>query len=183
MHAFLINLVAGAIAEAGAVQAADLLLYQKLGQLLNVSGYVLFGAQALGSLVGGVFAVFWYWVFTSGASFQKGADDSLGLPAAHIWYETAKQALKRGLSPSALTAAAITGAWFLLLAVAKSFSATQSWSFRRIFGPRVRRESSERLCWISMVKFVAREWLALFPAGSSFAIGECTADDFCKDDT
>lgn len=183
MHAFLINLVAGAIAEAGAVQAADLLLYQKLGQLLNVSGYVLFGAQAFGSLVGGMFAVFWYWVFTSGASFQKGADDSLGLPAAHIWYETAKQALERGLSRSAYTAAAITGAWFLLLAVAKSFSATQSWSFRRILGPRVRRESSERLCWIPTVNFVAREWLSLFPAGSSFAIGECTADDFCKDDT
>jgi uncharacterized oligopeptide transporter (OPT) family protein len=171
MHAFLINLVAGAIAEAGAVQAADLLMYQRLGQLLRVSGDIVFGAQVLGSVVGGLFAVFWYWVFTSGASFPKGTDDSLGLPAAHIWYATAQQALKRGLSRSASTAAAVTGACFFLLAVVKFGSTTQSCC------PRVRRENSERLRWIPTLNFVPREWLALFPAGSSFAIGECTADE------
>lgn len=148
------------------------MLYQKLGQLLNVSAYVLFGAQVLGSFLGGLFAVFWYWFFTSRASLQNGVDKTLGLPAAHIWYATAKQALKRGLPRSVLTAAAITGACFLLLAILKSFSARQGWRFTRILCPRIRSESSGRSSWIPNVDFVEREWLALFPAGSSFAIGE-----------
>lgn len=177
-HSFLINLVAGAIAEAGAVQAADLLLYQKLGQLLNVSAYVLFGAQILGSFLGGLFAVFWYRVFTSRASLQNGVDEALGLPAAHIWHATAKQALKRGLPRSALTAAAVTGACFLLLAIVKFFSARQDWRFTRILCPRIRFEGSGRSSWIPNVDFVEREWLALLPTGSSFAIGECSVGDF-----
>jgi glycerol uptake facilitator-like aquaporin len=154
-------------------------VYQKLGLLLDVSADVLFGAQILGSFLGGLFAVFWYRVFTSRASLQNDADEVLGLPAAHMWYATAKQALKRGIPRSALIAAAITGACFLLLAIIKFFSVRQGWRFTKIHCPMIQSESSGS--WIPNVQFMEREWLALFPAGSSFAIGECSADDFRAD--
>jgi uncharacterized oligopeptide transporter (OPT) family protein len=141
-HALQVNLIAGAIAEAGACQAPDLMGDLKVGHLLSLSPDLLFAAQLIGSTWGSIVAPFFYkllmYTKTRKSFLNSDQEASFRLPAAHIWLVAGKLALGKGFPEKALPVSVATG-----LVVAP----------------------------ISILKNLRHD-LSFLPAGASFAIGE-----------
>ncbi|PVU93295.1 hypothetical protein BB559_003341 [Furculomyces boomerangus] len=81
------NLVAGAIAEAGAMQSGDLMQDLKTGQLIEASPRAQFYAQFIGSIFSVFISAYAYKIYTklyeiSGPLFR--------VPASHIWLDMAR---------------------------------------------------------------------------------------------
>ncbi|RYP61407.1 hypothetical protein DL769_007730 [Monosporascus sp. CRB-8-3] len=94
----LINLVAGAVSEAGAMQAGDLMQDLKTGHLLGAAPNAQFWGQVIGATVGAVVSAFIYRLYTSvyevpGELFQ--------VPTAFVWIFTARLVTGEGLPPMA----------------------------------------------------------------------------------
>lgn len=90
----LINLVAGAVSEAGALQAGDLMQDLKTGHLLGAAPKAQFWGQVIGATVGAVVSAFIYKLYTSvydipGSLFQ--------VPTAYVWIFTARLVTGQGL--------------------------------------------------------------------------------------
>eukprot|EP01132_Coremiostelium_polycephalum_P000385 gene385-486_t len=84
------NLVAGAIAEAGAQQAGDMMQDLKTGHLLKASPRVQFYGQLIGSFFSIIFAVVSYQLYS--AAYVIGAptkDGGLPAPTAKVWLDMA----------------------------------------------------------------------------------------------
>ncbi|KXS20618.1 OPT superfamily oligopeptide transporter [Gonapodya prolifera JEL478] len=81
------NLVAGAIAEAGAQQAGDLLQDLKTGHLLSASPYVQFIGQLIGSIASIPLTVGAFQLYTS---VYQVPGPELGAPTAAIWLDMAR---------------------------------------------------------------------------------------------
>ena len=93
-NAVLMNLVAGAVSESGALQAGDMLQDLKTGHLLGASPKAQFWGQVIGSAVGGLASVVIYRLYTSvydipGTLFQ--------IPTAYVWVFTARLVTGQGL--------------------------------------------------------------------------------------
>lgn len=93
-NAVVINLVAGAISEAGALQAGDLMQDLKAGHLLGASPKAQFWGQVIGSAVGAVLSAAVYKLYTSvykipGGMFQ--------VPTGYVWVFTARLVTGQGL--------------------------------------------------------------------------------------
>lgn len=110
------NLVAGAIAEAGAMQAGDLMQDLKTGHLLRASPRV----QFFGQLIGATFAVFaTVLVYNIYESTYGIPSEKFGAPVAYVWHAMA-QLMSNGidvLPTSALQCTAMFGVVGGLLAV------------------------------------------------------------------
>lgn len=107
-NAVLINLIAGAVAEAGALQAGDLMQDLKTGHLLGAAPNAQFYGQLIGSAVGAVVSACIYRLYTSvyqipGELFQ--------VPTGYVWVFTARlvtgKGLPRGVAEWAAGAAAL----------------------------------------------------------------------------
>lgn len=90
----LINLVAGAVSEAGALQAGDLMQDLKTGHLLGAAPKAQFWGQVIGATVGAVVSAFIYKLYTAvytipGSLFQ--------VPTAYVWIFTARLVTGQGL--------------------------------------------------------------------------------------
>lgn len=90
----LINLIAGAISEAGALQAGDLMQDLKTGHLLGAAPNAQFWGQVIGATVGAVVSAFIYRLYTAvyeipGSLFQ--------VPTAYVWIFTARLVTGQGL--------------------------------------------------------------------------------------
>lgn len=90
----LINLIAGAISEAGALQAGDLMQDLKTGHLLGAAPKAQFWGQVIGATVGAVVSAFIYRLYTAvytipGSLFQ--------VPTAYVWIFTARLVTGQGL--------------------------------------------------------------------------------------
>lgn len=90
----LINLIAGAISEAGALQAGDLMQDLKTGHLLGAAPKAQFWGQIIGATVGAVVSAFIYRLYTAvytipGSLFQ--------VPTAYVWIFTARLVTGQGL--------------------------------------------------------------------------------------
>lgn len=90
----LINLVAGAVSEAGALQAGDLMQDLKTGHLLGAAPKAQFWGQVIGATVGAVVSAFIYRLYTAvytipGKLFQ--------VPTAYVWIFTARLVTGQGL--------------------------------------------------------------------------------------
>lgn len=90
----LINLVAGAVSEAGALQAGDLMQDLKTGHLLGAAPKAQFWGQVIGATVGAVVSAFIYRLYTAvytipGSLFQ--------VPTAYVWIFTARLVTGQGL--------------------------------------------------------------------------------------
>lgn len=110
-HAIIINLLAGAVSEAGALQAGDILQDLKAGHLIGASPKAQFYGQLIGSVVGAFVSAAVYKLYVSvytipGELFQ--------IPTAFVWIFTARLVTGKGLPPMAWEFALVAGAIFVL---------------------------------------------------------------------
>ncbi|KAI0009328.1 OPT superfamily oligopeptide transporter [Xylariaceae sp. FL0662B] len=90
----LINLVAGAVSEAGALQAGDLMQDLKTGHLLGAAPKAQFWGQIIGATAGAVVSAFIYRLYT--AVYQV-PGDLFQVPTAFVWIFTARLVTGKGL--------------------------------------------------------------------------------------
>ncbi|KAM0349268.1 hypothetical protein ACHAPU_003677 [Fusarium lateritium] len=90
----LINLIAGAVSEAGALQAGDLMQDLKTGHLLGAAPKAQFWGQVIGATVGAVLSAFIYRIYTSVYTIPG---DLFQVPTAYVWIFTARLVTGSGL--------------------------------------------------------------------------------------
>ncbi|KAI1109475.1 OPT oligopeptide transporter protein-domain-containing protein [Nemania sp. NC0429] len=91
----LINLVAGAVSEAGALQAGDLMQDLKTGHLLGAAPKAQFWGQIIGATVGAVVSAWIYRLYTT--VYQDIPGDLFQIPTAFVWIFTARLVTGKGL--------------------------------------------------------------------------------------
>ncbi|ROW16925.1 hypothetical protein VPNG_01308 [Cytospora leucostoma] len=120
----LINLVAGAVSEAGALQAGDLMQDLKTGHLLGAAPKAQFWGQVIGATAGAVVSAFIYRLYTAvytipGSLFQ--------VPTAYVWIFTARLVTGQGLPHMAREWAVGFAVLFSLTTVVRIYAAKRSW--------------------------------------------------------
>jgi len=93
-NSVLINLIAGAVSEAGALQAGDLMQDLKTGHLLGAAPNAQFWGQMIGSAVGAVVSALIYKLYTS---VYEVPGDLFQVPTGYVWYFTARLVTGKGL--------------------------------------------------------------------------------------
>lgn len=94
----LINLVAGAVSEAGALQAGDLMQDLKTGHLLGAAPRAQFWGQVVGATAGAVVSALIYRLYTAVYTIPG---DLFQVPTAYVWIFTARLVTGQGLPPLA----------------------------------------------------------------------------------
>ena len=126
-NSVLINLIAGAVSEAGALQAGDLMQDLKTGHLLGAAPNAQFWGQMIGSAVGAVVSALIYRLYTSvyevpGSLFE--------VPTGYVWIFTARLVTGKGLPPLAFqwaVGAAVIFTAFTLLRILGTGKKWHSW--------------------------------------------------------
>lgn len=113
-NSVIINLVAGAVSEAGALQAGDLMQDLKTGHLLGAAPSAQFWGQIIGSTVGAFVSALIYKLYTSVYTVPG---DLFQVPTGYVWIFTARLVTGKGLPPMA---------WQWALGAAAVFSITTS---------------------------------------------------------
>lgn len=132
-HAIIINLLAGAISESGALQAGDILQDLKAGHLIGASPKAQFYGQLIGSVVGAVVSACVYKLYVNvydvpGEMFQ--------VPTAYVWIFTARLVTGRGLPNMAWQYALGAGGIFTLTTILRIYLASaEEGSLRRRIHP------------------------------------------------
>ncbi|KAL7276776.1 OPT superfamily [Rhizina undulata] len=111
-NAVLINLVAGAVSEAGAQQAGDIMQDLKTGHMLGAAPRAQFYGQLIGSVFGALISAGVYRLYTAvypvpGELFQ--------VPTAHVWIDCSRLVFGEGLPQ---------GAWEFSVLFAAIFTVT-----------------------------------------------------------
>ncbi|KAK5727751.1 OPT superfamily [Elasticomyces elasticus] len=151
-NAVVINLLAGGISEAGALQAGDLLQDLKTGHLLGASPKAQFWGQLIGSAVGAVVSASVYKLYTRVYTIPGGL---FQVPTAYVWIFTARLVTGQGLPPKVPAfAAAAAAIWAILTAV-------------RIYGTALKRQGGGR-----------GEWVDFVPGGIAVAVGMYNTPSF-----
>lgn len=120
----LINLVAGAVSEAGALQAGDLMQDLKTGHLLGASPKAQFHGQLIGATFGAVLSAFIYKLYTRvyevpGKLFQ--------VPTAYVWIFTARLVTGQGLPNMAKEWSIGAGVLFAIITLIRTLSVGKEW--------------------------------------------------------
>jgi OPT family oligopeptide transporter len=97
-HAVVVNLIAGAVSEAGALQAGDILQDLKAGHLIGASPKAQFYGQVIGSLIGAFVSAAVYKLYVS---VYEIPGDLFQTPTAYVWIFTARLVTGKGLPPMA----------------------------------------------------------------------------------
>ncbi|KAG9233030.1 oligopeptide transporter-like protein [Amylocarpus encephaloides] len=123
-NAVLINLVAGAVSESGALQAGDLMQDLKTGHLLGAAPNAQFWGQIIGSTVGAVVSALIYRLYTSvydipGSLFQ--------VPTGYVWIFTARLVTGKGLPPFAAQWAAGAAIIFGITTIIRILNTGKKW--------------------------------------------------------
>ncbi|KAK4948909.1 OPT superfamily [Elasticomyces elasticus] len=151
-NAVVINLLAGGISEAGALQAGDLLQDLKTGHLLGASPKAQFWGQLIGSAVGAVVSACVYKLYTRVYTIPGGL---FQVPTGYVWIFTARLVTGQGLPPRVpVFAAAAAGLWAVLTAV-------------RIYGTALKRSGGGWGWWVDFV-----------PGGIAVAVGMYNTPSF-----
>ena len=109
-HAIIINLLAGAVSEAGALQAGDILQDLKAGHLIGASPKAQFYGQIIGSVLGAFVSAVVYKLYVS---VYEIPGDVFQVPTAYVWIFTARLVTGRGLPEMAGQFALIFGVVFM----------------------------------------------------------------------
>lgn len=117
-NSVVINLLAGAISESGALQAGDLLQDLKTGHLLGASPKAQFYGQLIGSAVGAVVSALVYKLYTSVYDIPS---DLFQTPTAYVWIFTARLVTGQGLPPKVPAFAAAAAALWAGLTVLRIY--------------------------------------------------------------
>ncbi|KAK6200803.1 hypothetical protein LQW54_009536 [Pestalotiopsis sp. IQ-011] len=120
----LINLVAGAVSEAGALQAGDLMQDLKTGHLLGAAPAAQFWGQVIGATVGAVVSALIYRLYT--AVYQV-PGDLFQVPTAYVWIFTARLVTGQGLPPMAREWAIGGAVLFAALTALRTKGLGKSW--------------------------------------------------------
>lgn len=110
-HAIVINLLAGAVSEAGALQAGDMLQDLKAGHLIGASPKAQFYGQMIGSVVGAFVSAAVYKLYVS---VYQVPGELFEIPTAYVWIFTARLVTGKGLPPMAWQVALVAGAIFVV---------------------------------------------------------------------
>ena len=114
-NAVTINLIAGGISEAGALQAGDLLQDLKCGHLLGASPKAQFWGQLIGSGIGAVVSACVYRLYTNVYTIPGG---QFQIPTGYVWIFTARLVTGSGLPPHTFEfAVGAAVVWALLTAL------------------------------------------------------------------
>ena len=117
-HAIVINLLAGAVSESGALQAGDIMQDLKAGHLIGASPKAQFYGQLIGSVVGAVISAVVYKLYV-GVYDVPG--DMFQVPTAYVWIFTARLVTGKGLPDMAWQFALGAGAIWTLLTCLRIF--------------------------------------------------------------
>lgn len=104
------NLLAGAVSEAGALQAGDMMQDLKTGHILGASPKAQFYGQVIGSVFGAVVSTAVYKMYVN---VYPVPGDQFQIPAAFVWIFTARLVTGQGLPPMAWQVAMLFGAVFV----------------------------------------------------------------------
>ena len=111
-NAIIINLVAGAISESGALQAGDMLQDLKTGHLLGASPLAQFWGQLIGSFAGAIVSAGVYRLYTNVYEIPGGL---FQVPTSYVWIFTARLVTGKGLPPMAWQFSLVAGLCFVAL--------------------------------------------------------------------
>ena len=123
-NSVLINLIAGAISEAGALQAGDLMQDLKTGHLLGAAPNAQFWGQIVGSAVGAVVSALIYRLYTS---VYEVPGDLFQVPTGYVWIFTARLVTGKGLPPMAAQWAFGAALIFTITTVSRILGAGKTW--------------------------------------------------------
>lgn len=108
-NAIIINLLAGAISESGALQAGDMMQDLKAGHLVGAAPSAQFYGQMIGSFAGAIVSAVVYQLYTNVYEIPGGI---FQVPTAYVWIFTARLVTGKGLPPMAWQWAVGAGALF-----------------------------------------------------------------------
>ncbi|KAK4186580.1 OPT oligopeptide transporter protein-domain-containing protein [Podospora australis] len=120
----LINLVAGAVSEAGALQAGDLMQDLKTGHLLGAAPKAQFWGQVIGATVGAVVSAFIYQLYTSVYTIPG---DLFQVPTGYVWIFTARLVTGEGLPPMAKEWAMGSALLFAITTAIRTTTTDKKW--------------------------------------------------------
>ena len=123
-HSVLINLVVGAVSEAGALQAGDMLQDLKTGHLLAASPKAQFQGQMVGSFIGAIASAVIYKLYTSVYTIPG---DLFQVPTAYVWMFTARLVTGKGLPPMAQEFAIGAALIFAVTSALRIVGTDKSW--------------------------------------------------------
>ena len=123
-NAIIINLLAGAISESGALQSGDMMQDLKTGHLLGAAPKAQFWGQLVGSFVGAVASAAVYRLYTS---VYKVPGDMFQVPTGYVWIFTARLVTGRGLPEMAWQWAVGGGAVFVVLTAVRLAAVGTRW--------------------------------------------------------
>ncbi|KAF2840115.1 OPT superfamily oligopeptide transporter [Patellaria atrata CBS 101060] len=123
-NAIIVNLLAGALSESGALQAGDLMQDLKAGHLLGAAPSAQFYGQLIGSAVGAVLSAGVYRLYTNvyqvpGGQFQ--------IPTGYVWVFTARLVTGQGLPPMVPEWALGAGVLFAVTTTVRTWGARTGW--------------------------------------------------------
>ncbi|KAF8421446.1 OPT oligopeptide transporter protein-domain-containing protein [Tirmania nivea] len=97
-NAVMVNLVAGAVSEAGAQQAGDIMQDLKTGHLIGAAPRAQFYGQLIGSVVGAIVSAAVYRLYNSVYEIPS---KLFQVPTAYIWIDCSRLVFGQGLPPYA----------------------------------------------------------------------------------
>lgn len=123
-NAIIINLLAGAISESGALQAGDMMQDLKAGHLLGAAPNAQFYGQMIGSLVGAIVGAAVYQLYTQ---VYQIPGDIFQVPTAYVWIFTARLVTGQGLPEMAWQWAVGAGVLFAIVTAVRVAGHGQRW--------------------------------------------------------
>lgn len=148
------NLLAGAVSEAGALQAGDMMQDLKTGHILGASPKAQFYGQVIGSIFGAVVSTAVYKMYVN---VYPVPGDQFQIPAAFVWIFTARLVTGQGLPPMAWQVAMLFGAVFVGTTILRIVATAR----------RAQQGSGPPPSWISFV-----------PGGIAVAVGMFNVPSF-----
>lgn len=123
-NSIIINLVAGAVSEAGALQAGDLMQDLKTGHLLGAAPNAQFWGQIIGSAVGAVVSALIYQLYTK---TYKVPGELFQVPTGYVWIFTARLVTGKGLPQMAAEWASGAAAIFTIITFVRIYGMGKKW--------------------------------------------------------
>ena len=123
-NAIIINLIAGAVSESGALQAGDIMQDLKTGHLLGAAPKAQFWGQMIGSLVGAIVSAGVYKLYTQVYTIPGGMFE---VPTAFVWIFTARLVTGKGLPERAPQWALGAGLVFVLVTALRIRGQGKAW--------------------------------------------------------
>lgn len=170
-NTIILNLLAGGISEAGALQGGDLLQDLKTGHLLGASPKAQFYGQLIASVVGAVTAAGVYRLYTNVYEIPSNV---FQVPTAYVWIFTARLVTGEGLPAKAAEAALIAALIFAVLTAVRTWAQHLRQVAESQSGARDLAAAGPR----DAVWWTSGQWMPYVPGGIAVAVGMYNTPSF-----